>query len=100
VSDDTDTVAQLEMSVIGAVLLNADTLALLPSLETDDFQNYRPQAAWEAIRNLEAAHAPIDITTIGDELAKLGRPNRSGSRGWASAHSRCLPSAGRQTAPR
>jgi replicative DNA helicase len=78
VSDDTDTVAQLEMSVIGAVLLNADTLALLPSLETDDFQNYRPQAAWEAIRNLEAAHAPIDITTIGDELAKLGKAEQVG----------------------
>lgn len=67
-----DAIDQLEMSVIGAVILNADTLALLPSLEVDDFTNLRPQATWRAIRNLESTHSPIDITTIGDELAKMG----------------------------
>lgn len=76
-----DIVSQLEMSIIGAVLLNADTLALLPSLETDDFQNLRPKATWEAIRNLEAARAPIDVTTIGDELAKMGKLDNVGF-GW------------------
>jgi replicative DNA helicase len=69
---DTDTISQLEMSVIGAILLHPDNLAVLPSLETDDFQNLRPKATWGAIRNLEAVRAPIDITTIGDELAKMG----------------------------
>lgn len=68
-----DAISQLEMSVIGAVLINPDTLALLPSLATDDFRNLRPRATWEAIRNLEARNAPIDVTTIGDELAKVGK---------------------------
>jgi len=77
-SDDADTVSQLEMSVIGAVLLKADTLSLLPTLEIEDFQNYRPQVAWTAIRNLEAVNAPIDVTTIGDELAKMGKADQVG----------------------
>jgi replicative DNA helicase len=76
-----DAVDQLETSVIGAVLINSDTLALLPTLETDDFHNLRPKAVWEAIRNLEAARAPIDITTIGDELAKTGKLDQVGF-GW------------------
>ena len=80
-SDDKDAVDQLEMSIIGAVLLNADTLALLPTLETDDFQNLRPKAVWEAIRNLESVNAPIDVTTIGDELAKMGKLDQIGF-GW------------------
>jgi replicative DNA helicase len=77
VSDD-DTIDQLEMSVIGAVILHPENLAVLPSLESLDFKNYRPRAAWDAIRNLEAANAPIDVTTIGDELAKMGRLDQVG----------------------
>jgi len=78
---DHDFIAQLEMSIIGAVLLNSDTLALLPSLETDDFRNHRPRAVWDAIRNLESAHQPIDATTIGDELGKMGKLDAVGF-GW------------------
>jgi replicative DNA helicase len=77
----TDAIDQLEMSVIGAVLLDASVLSLLPSLETDDFQNWKPKSAWMAIRNLEAANAPIDLTTIGDELSKLGKLESVGF-GW------------------
>ena len=73
-----DTIDQLEMSVIGAVVIDANTLALLPTLEVDDFQNVRPRFTWEAIRNLEATHLPIDLTTIGDELAKCNRLNAVG----------------------
>jgi replicative DNA helicase len=70
---DSDTIVQLEMSVIGAVLIKPDTLTLLPTLATDDFRNWKPRATWDAIRNLEAANAPIDVTTVGDELAKMGK---------------------------
>jgi len=76
-----DAIDQLEMSVIGAVILSPDTLTLLPTLETLDFQNLRPQFTWVAIRNLEAANAPIDITTIGDELGKMGKLEGVGF-GW------------------
>jgi replicative DNA helicase len=76
-----DITSQLEMSIIGAVLIRPDMLALLPSLATDDFRNMKPRATWDAIRNLEAANAPIDVTTVGDELAKMGKLDAVGF-GW------------------
>lgn len=69
----TNSTDQLEASVIGAVILRPDTLALLPSLELDHFASFRGKATWEAIRNLEAKGAPIDVTTIGDELERAGK---------------------------
>jgi replicative DNA helicase len=69
---DADTIVQLEMSVIGAVIVAPDVLMLLPSLEMSDFRNHKPRAAWGAIRNLQASNAPIDVTTIGDELERSG----------------------------
>lgn len=68
-----DAIQQLEQSVIGAVLIHPDTLSLLPTLETQDFQNWKAQTTWNAIRNLEATRAPIDVTTVGDEIAKMGK---------------------------
>jgi replicative DNA helicase len=88
----TDAIDQLEMSVIGAAILDANTLALLPSLEIEDFQNLRPRATWQAIRNLEEAHAPIDITTIGDELGKLGKLDQVGF-GWLGECALTVPTA-------
>lgn len=76
-----DIISQLEMSIIGAILINPDTLALLPTLETLDFRNHKPRATWDAIRNLEAVNAPIDVTTVGDELAKMGKLDAVGF-GW------------------
>jgi replicative DNA helicase len=69
----TDSTAQLEQSVIGAVLLKPETLSLLPTLESQDFQTFIGQHTWNAIRNLEAANAPIDVTTVSDELTRHGR---------------------------
>lgn len=77
----------LEQSVIGAVLLRADTLALLPELATDHFVTPIARATWEAIRNLESANRPIDVTTIGDELCRvrLSRATEHEGGGNASA---------------
>lgn len=66
-----ESIYQLERSVIGAVLLNADTLALLPSLETSDFTSLNARTAWDAIRNLESRRQPIDVSTIGEEATRL-----------------------------
>lgn len=67
-----EAIQQLEQSVIGAVLLKPETLALLPTLESVDFQTVYARACWDAVRNLEAANAPIDLTTIVDDLARRG----------------------------
>jgi replicative DNA helicase len=72
-----DAVSRLEMSLVGAVLLKPDTLALLPTLETDDFQSFQGKAAWSAIRNLEARRAPIDLTTTADEAERMGTTDMS-----------------------
>lgn len=61
---------ELEKSVIGSILLRADTLALLPSLESADFPSPIAHYTWNAIRNLETRSLPIDSVTIADEVAR------------------------------
>lgn len=76
----THPIHELEQSVIGSVFLKPENLAVLPTLETWDFQNFKPRTVWEAIRNLEAKNQPIDQVTVGDEISKQGKFN---SIGWA-----------------
>lgn len=64
---------QIEASIIGGVLLRNDVLALLPHVEAGDFASRRARDTWSAMRNLEAAHRPIDVTTLGAELERMGR---------------------------
>lgn len=64
---------QLEQSVIGAILVRPENLAILPTLETSDFRNLKPRATWDAIRCLEASGSPIDVSTVGDELQRAGK---------------------------
>lgn len=68
-----DATYELECSVIGAVLARPENLALLPTLELSHFHSLKAQVAFEAIRNLEAGGKPIDLVTIGDEIARLGK---------------------------
>lgn len=65
--------AQLEQSVLGAILLRPEVLAELSDLETADFYDLRAQAVWTAVRKLEAAGQPVDQVTIGAELERAGR---------------------------
>lgn len=67
-----EAIQQLERSVIGAVLIHPETLALLPSLESQDFSTAHARFTWNAIRNLDAGGSPIDVTTVVDELARAG----------------------------
>ena len=70
---DNSTLLQIEMSVLGAVLLRPENLAVLPDLEWRDFANLKPRAVYAAMRNLEAKGTPIDVTTIGDEITRTGQ---------------------------
>jgi replicative DNA helicase len=63
---------ELEQSLIGAILIDAHTLSLLPTLETEDFQLLAAKYAWQAIRNLEAKNLPVDVVTVGTELERQG----------------------------
>lgn len=64
--------SELEQSLIGAILIDPATLALLPTVETEDFTLLASKYTWQAIRNLEAKNLPIDVVTIGDELGRQG----------------------------
>lgn len=60
----------LERSILGGLLLKPDAIALVPSLETDDFSDFRCRAVWSAMRQLESASKPIDAATVADVLEK------------------------------
>ena len=66
-----------EQSILGGVILRADVLALMPHLEVTDFRNARARDIWTAIRNLEVARQPIDVTMIERELERTGRLDTS-----------------------
>lgn len=60
----------LESAVLGAVIVQNSTLALLPRLECADFRNPRHRAVFSAMRNLETANQPIDLVTLQMQMAK------------------------------
>lgn len=62
-----------EASILGGVILRNDALALIDTIETQDFYDHKHKVVFEAIRNLEAARVPIDVVTIENEIAKTGR---------------------------
>lgn len=62
-----------EQSVIGGVLLSNETLAYLADLEVEDFYDHRCKVVFAAMRNLEAAHRPIDTVTLESEVGKMGK---------------------------
>lgn len=67
-----------EESVLGGILLRNEALALLPRLEVQDFYSPKHQAVFVAMRNLEAAAAPIDHVTLEGELERMGRWQATG----------------------
>lgn len=67
---DTDTLLSLEASVLGAILVRNEVLAELPTLEPDDFYDFKHRAVFVAMRNLEARSQPIDPVTVAAEVAK------------------------------
>lgn len=72
--------SELEKLIIGGVLFDNATLALLPVLEVEDFQTFAGRNTWRAIRDLEAAGSPIDVQLLVAKLTHLeifdsvGRP--------------------------
>jgi replicative DNA helicase len=59
----------LEQCVVGAVLIDAGTLDVMPALEPEDFHDLRARACWAAVRALQAAGRPVDEATLEAQLA-------------------------------
>ena len=77
-----------ELSVLGGILLRPSTLALLVTVEVDDFYAPAHRAIFGAMRNLESSYKPIDAVTIGDALASAGQDVIQGVVGEAAL---CVP---------
>jgi replicative DNA helicase len=67
-----------EEAVLGGVLVDNQTLALLPRTEVEDFYHPKHQAVWQAMRNLESKAEPIDLVTLEAELNRTGRWQATG----------------------
>lgn len=80
-------ISDLEQSVIGAVLLRADTLQLLPTLSSQDFRTPVARYVWDSIRNLESRNQPIDTVTIADEAARLRSDDQDNDHDRDQKHS-------------
>lgn len=62
-----------EASILGGILLRNEVLALLPSLEVEDFYALSHKVVFTAIRNLEAKMTPIDVVTLEAEIEAQGK---------------------------
>ncbi len=62
-----------ELSVIGAALLDGDMVTALVAfgLEPSEFGYVTHAEAWQAVLNLAAARKPIDLVTVGTEMASF-----------------------------
>jgi replicative DNA helicase len=65
-------VIEAEASVLGAVLLDNDTIDLLPALDPADFFDPRHRAVHAAMIALRSAGKPIDTVTLEVEVARSG----------------------------
>jgi len=74
----THALQSLECSILGAILLNNETLSALPKLEPDDFMDLRNRVVFTAMRNLEHAGVPIDVVTLEAEISKHGKSDAVG----------------------
>lgn len=74
--------AEAEASVLGGIILANDSLTVVPDLEVEAFYDNRHKVVFQAIRNLEAKQAPIDIVTLENEIAKTGKLDAIGGVGF------------------
>lgn len=65
--------AQAEASILGGIIIRNEVLRELATLETADFYEHKHRVVFDAIRNLEAAARPIDVTTLEVEIERAGK---------------------------
>ncbi len=83
--------SDLEMSVLGGIILHPEALARLETLEIDDFYDYKHKVVFEAMRNLEAAGRPIDVVTLEVEIERRGKLDAVGGVAYLAELSDRVP---------
>jgi replicative DNA helicase len=59
---------QIEAQVLAAVICDPNRLEQAPNLEIGDFADWRNQAVFSAIRNIQTAGETVNVIAIADEI--------------------------------
>lgn len=82
-----------EAGVLGGIFLNNQALTLLSTTEVEDFYDHKNKVVFAAMRNLEAADRPIDIITVENEIAKMGKLGAVGGPAYLGELTLRVPTA-------
>lgn len=83
----------MEASLLGAVIINSDTLTHLAEVETDDFFHMPHKVIWQAMRNLVEAQKPIDVVTLEYEIEGQGKLESVGGIAYLGELAMRVPTA-------
>ena len=87
--------SEVEKAVLGALMIDKNAfMEVGDSLAPESFYEPRNQMVYDAIRNLSIEDSPIDVLTVTDKLAKMGKLEEVGGPGYiAELSSRVATSA-------
>ena len=87
--------SEVEKAVLGALMIDKDAfMEISDRLVPESFYEPRNQMVYDAIRNLSIEDSPIDVLTVTDKLAKMGKLEEVGGPGYiAELSSRVATSA-------
>ena len=86
---------EIEKAVLGALMIDRDAyMEVCNMLRVESFYEPRNQMIYEAIVKLSAEENPVDVLTVTDKLAKMGKLEEVGGPGYiADLSSRVATSA-------
>src|SRR5690606_4022656 len=88
-----------EMSLLGAVLIDEETLAdVSEKVDTKDFYDKRHAVIYDAIMRLYEHHKPVDLLTLTDELKKKKELDTVGGMAYLTELTNYVPTAAHATA--
>ena len=71
---------EMEKAVLGALMIDRDAyMEVCNLLRVESFYEPRNQMVYEAIVKLSADESPVDVLTVTDMLAKMGKLDEVGS---------------------
>ncbi|GEM48725.1 replicative DNA helicase [Deinococcus cellulosilyticus] len=84
-----------EVAVLGAVLLDNDTLAVLTDVTPEMFYRESHRRIWQAMKNIESRGGdnPIDLVTLSEELRTRGQLDEIGGATYLIGLSESVPTA-------
>jgi replicative DNA helicase len=83
-----------EMSLLGAVLIDEETLAdVSEHVRAKDFYDKRHKTVYEAMMRLYERHRPVDLLTLSDELEKKDEFDAIGGSAYLTELTNYVPTA-------